>query len=392
MKLLIYDDINELTVLHSISDLELEHVKLQDNPEVVFVRSKDLKQLTLPKSLVAIGRAGSGVDNIPIDWCNQNGVAVFNAPGENANAVKELVLAALVLASRPAFQAANALIKHPEKPEELKKLYKGLELAGAGIRVIGMGAIGSKVAKMCVDLGMEVFGYDPYLKNFDTLNGAIKVISDLKALRKQWTRYITLHCYLDDNNRGMIDGKFFSAGVKIINFARAELVNEQELLEELETGRVSAYVSDFVPKKVPIDKFFKLGNAIFLPHLGASTYESETRATEKVATRVNDFFYQGICRGSVNLPDMPEEKVEPGRVRILVSNWDKPGIIERVTKIVSEAGLNIGSMTNRSRKDSGLALNYIDVDLENPNSRSLVACDAIKEIEGVTRVRITKHS
>lgn len=388
MRLLIYDDIHELTVLHNINDLELEHTALNDNPDVILVRSKDLKKMELPKSLVAIGRAGSGVDNIPIDWCNQNGVAVFNAPGENANAVKELVLAALVLASRPAFQAANALIKNPENPEQLKKQYKGVELAGASIRVIGMGAIGSRVAKMCVDLGMEVFGYDPYLKSFDTLNGAIKALPDLKALRKNWTRYITLHCSLTDANREMIDGKFFSAGVRIINFARAELVNEQHLLEELKTGRVSAYVSDFVPKKVPIEKFLKTGGAIFLPHLGASTYEAETRATEKVCEKINNFFYHGVCQSSVNLPEMPPEKAEPGRVRLLVSNWDKPGIIERVTKAISAVGLNIGSMTNRSRKDSGLALNYIDVDVRSCDGRLRAAYDAMKKIEGVTRVRI----
>ena len=392
MKLLIYDDIHELTILHSISDLELEYAALDGNPDVIFVRSKDLKKLNLPRSLVAIGRAGSGVDNIPIDWCNQNGVAVFNAPGENANAVKELVLAALVLASRPAFQAASALIKNPGKPEELKKQYKGVELAGASIRVIGMGAIGSRVAKTCVSLGMKVFAYDPYLKSFDTLGGAITVLPDIQALRAQWTRYITLHCSLTDTNREMIDGKFFAAGVKIINFARAELINEPQLLEELITGRVSAYISDFVPKKVPIEEFFKTGNAIFLPHLGASTQESETRATEKVGARVDDFFYQGICRGSVNLPDMPSEKAEPGRVRLLVSNQDKPGIIERVTKAISAAGLNIGSMTNRSRKDSGLALNYIDVDLESPDGRLQAVCDIINAIDGVTRARVIGNS
>ncbi len=387
MKVQIYDDIHYLTILHCLHDLEFDPEVTEENMEAIFVRSKDLKKTTLPRTLVAIGRAGSGVDNIPLDWCSRNGVAVFNAPGGNSNAVKEMVLAVLVMAARPMFQAANALAKDPKNPEKLKKEFKGNELAGKSILILGMGAIGSRVAKMCLALDMEVVAHDPFVdrKNFDS---RIKFVESLDEAADLCPKFITIHSALTDQNREMVNERFFRGGVGIINFARAEFVAEQDLCDELKTGRVGAYISDFVPKKIPIEEFLKTGRAVFFPHLGSSTWEAETLATEIVGERINNFFYYGTCRGSVNFPDMPDEKVQEGRTRLLVSNHDAPGLIKKISETISAAGLNIGSMTNRSRKDNGLALNYIDVDTQPSDERLWKVVEEIRQIPGVTRARI----
>ncbi len=394
------EGINDLHILHSINDLELDLVTTDKNAEVIFVRSRDLKKVQLPKTLIAIGRVGSGVDNIPLDWCNENGVAVFNAPGINANAVKELVLWGLIESARYPFQMANALIKNPSEAEKIKKEAVGWELAGRTILIIGMGAIGSRVAKMCLGLEMKVAGYDPFVKKESRDPNIIWINSLDDNLEKElennsahWPSFITVHCSLNDQNRELVNATLFRAGVKIINFARAELVNEKDLLSELQTGRVSAYISDFLPKQIPMEEFLKTRRCVFLPHLGASTFEAQVRATETVAKEINDFFYYGICQGSVNFPDMPNEKTENDRTRILVSNQNIPGIIKQVTETISAAGLNIGSMTNRSRNDTGIALNYIDIDIKPNNERLLKICQEINLIKGVTKARIcTPHN
>ncbi len=394
MKIQIDEGIYYLNILHSIDDLEFDLTVTKENAEVLFVRSRDLKNVRLPKTLVAIGRVGSGVDNIPLDWCNKNGVAVFNAPGTNSNAVKEMVLWALIESARHPFQAASALIKNPSEAGKIKKDFEGQELAGRTILIIGMGAIGSRVAKMCRALEINVLAYDPFVKkenrNPDALwiESLVDLESELKKAGGHWPDFITIHCSLNDQNSGILNNKFFRAGVKIINFARAELVNETDLLSGLQTGRVSAYVSDFLPKKIPMEQFLETKSCVFLPHLGASTIESQIRAAETVAEKINDFFYHGICLESVNFPDMPNEKAENGRKRILVINENTPGIIKKVAEAISTAGLNIGSMTNRSRSETGIALNYIDIDVQPNDNRLSEICGKINLIEGIIKARI----
>ncbi|MDO8467225.1 MAG: NAD(P)-dependent oxidoreductase [bacterium] len=384
MKATVFNNVSLMSSGPYIRDLKI--VNLDESPEVIFVRSKDLKKIDLPKSLVAIGRAGSGVDNIPLDWCNQNGVAVFNAPGANSNAVKELVLLALVQAARPAFQASAEVVKNDTDPEVLKKGYKGSELAGKAILVIGLGQIGKRVAEMCYHLGMDVYGHDPYLNEPTKILGMNFV--PLDAILPD-INYVTLHCALTPENYEMV-GKGFLAdiqpGAKILNFARGELVNNLEMLKALQDGRVAKYISDFPPNSSFKSQMLETGSAMFFPHLGASTEEAEEKAAMLVAQKANSFLEDGLCTGSVNFPDMPMEKVQRGRIRLLVSNLDQPEMIARITKAVSTAELNIGSMVNKSR--NGIALNYIDLDLQNADGRLLAASEIIKEIEGVTRIRV----
>ncbi|MEK7641284.1 MAG: NAD(P)-dependent oxidoreductase [Patescibacteria group bacterium] len=388
MKIKVYDDIHLLTLLHSINDLEFDPEVTEENMEAIFVRSKDLKKMTLPKTLAAIGRAGSGVDNIPLDWCSRNGVAVFNAPGCNSNAVKEMVLAALVMSARPMLQAANALTKDPKNPEKLKKEFKGHELAEKNILILGMGAIGSRVANMCLALDMAVYAHDPFVdqQKFDP---RIKFVANLDEAAKLHLNFITIHSALTDQNRKMVNRKFFhGSGVGIINFARAEFVDEQDLLDDLQTGRVRAYISDFVPKEIPIEEFLKTGRAIFFPHLGASTYEAETKATQMVGGRINDFFYYGICQGSVNFPNTNEDEVSVGCVRLLVSSFNQPGVTETIHKVILSAGLNINSVVNEGRADTGIVISRVDFHADSSDERLLKVREVIEAIEGVTRVRI----
>lgn len=389
MKITVLNDISRDAIRKAFGDFE--EVSLNENPEILFVRSADLKNMDLPKSLVAIGRAGSGVDNILMDWCNKNGVAVFNAPGANANAVKEMVLLSLVAAARPAIQASLAVQTSSEKPEDLKKHFKGSELEGKTILVVGLGQVGFRVAKLCRELGMSVFYHDPMLpEKSDAAQAGFVKVEGLLSHPCHWD-YVTLHCSMTKDNKGFVNNEFLKRcqrGVKVLNFARGELVNEVDMTDALLSGLVSSYISDFVPAdRSRYAVMTGTRRAIFFPHLGASTLEAESKAVQMVAESMKQFLDDGRCIHSVNLPEMPKEEIAEGRLRFVITNWDKPGVITAISLALKTVGLNIGTMINRSRKDSGLAHNYIDVDAAI-DYRIQSAHDVIKEVPGVTRVRV----
>lgn len=369
-------------------------VSMNEDPDLVVVRSADMTTMKLPDSLIAIGRAGSGVNNIPMDMCSQKGIAVFNARGANANAVKELVLGALMIASRNIVSASDCLRralatgKHVDV-EAMKKAYKGVELRGKQILVIGLGAIGGAVACMCKNLDMIVTGYDPYMAP-EKLVG-LEIARNHDELRKASSTadYLTLHCGVTEETKGMIDLDFLhytKPGLRIVNFDRAELINVDALYRTLGSGRVAYYVSDFPTRELcslAPDRVF------FLPHLGASTAEAESGAADMVAERLADFWTTGTVLRSLNFPDCalaPVESDTPAhpRSRLLVSNLNTSGVIAKVTKVLSAEGFNIAQCINVSRGDLG----YNIFDLESVGRNGLPIVPLIKVVSGVKNVRL----
>ncbi len=358
------------------------------NPDGIIVRSQKMHDMELPESLKAIGRAGAGVNNIPLEKCSERGIVVFNAPGANANSVKEIVIAALLLTSRRIIQGinwANSLAgKGDEVPaliEKGKKDYAGPEIKGKKLGVIGLGAIGVMVANDTQALGMEVSGFDPFLSVESAwgLSRSIKKAISLDNLISD-ADYITLHVPLNDNTENLINKekfKLMKKGVKILNFARGGLVNNEDLKEAIEQGIVSAYVTDF-----PDDNLIKTEHVIPIPHLGASTPESEENCAVMAVNQLRDFLEFGNIKNSVNFP----ECVLPlsGKNRILIANRNVPNMIGQITPVLAKNNINIADMLNKSRGD--YAYNIIDIDSDlNGN-----VIGDIKAIDGVVMVRAIK--
>ena len=360
-----------------------------ENEDGILVRSADMHEYAFPEALRAIARAGAGTNNIPIDRCSEAGIVVFNTPGANANAVKELVICALMLSSRDIvggvawtraqLAAGEDVAKVVEKG---KSQFVGPEIAGKSLGVIGLGAIGVQVANIATKLGMTVFGYDPFL----SVDGALALsrlvhrAMDLETIYKNCD-YITLHVPQTAETRGMLNEDAFhmmKGGVRILNLARGGLVNDDDMLAALESGKVACYVTDF-----PNNKILQGKNVVAIPHLGASTPESEENCAVMAAQELREYLENGNIRNSVNLPTL----VQPwsGECRLCIIHRNVPGAIASITGVLSKDGVNVENMTNKSKKDYA----YTVVDVGSRVSDAVAS--EIRALDGVLRVRLLNH-
>ncbi len=352
----------------------------------VMVRSAAMHDMEMPETLAAIARAGAGVNNIPVDACSEQGIVVFNTPGANANAVKELVLAGLFLASRKVVDGCNwaqTLIGEGDAVAKLvekgKSAYAGPEIKGKKLGIIGLGAIGVLVANAAVSLGMEVYGYDPYL-SVDAAWRLSRAVRHANALEEIYAEcdYISVHVPLTPDTKGMIGTDSIATmkdGVRILNFARAGLVDSDAMKAALAAGKVASYVVDF-----PTEEMLGVENVVAIPHLGASTPESEDNCAVMAADELRDYLENGNITHSVNYPDVNVPR--SGDTRICVLHKNIPNMLAQISSVVSADGVNIDSMTNKSRKDYA----YTVLDVEG--SITDAVADDIKKIDGIIRVRV----
>ena len=373
------------------TDIFDENYKLTDNIEeadAIMVRSAAMGDMDFSENLLAIARAGAGVNNIPLERCADAGIVVFNTPGANANGVKELVICGMLLAARDvvggiewtrSIKDSDTIAKDVEKG---KKNFAGGEIKGKKLGVIGLGAIGAEVANAAASLGLEVLGYDPFISVNAAwrLSRKIKPITDINEIFRECD-YITLHVPLTDDNMGMIGKNSIPQmkdGVVILNFARDLLVDDDEMEKALESGKVARYVTDF-----PNTKSARMEKAIVIPHLGASTQESEDNCAVMAANELVDYLENGNIKNSVNFPscDMGVCQVE-GRVALLHQNI--PNMIGQITSAFAKNGYNISDLTNKSKGSKAYTL----IDIENKASESLI--NELNAIEGILKVRVIK--
>ena len=356
-----------------------------ENEEGILVRSASLHETAFPASLRAIARAGAGVNNIPLDRCTENGIVVFNTPGANANGVKELTLAALILASRNivgGIEWVNTLAGTEgiaKAVEAGKGAYVGHELGGKTLGVIGLGAIGGLVANAADALGMSVVGCDPYITVSAAwaLASAIKKASSYEEIY-QTADYITLHVPSTKDTKGMICKRtldMMKDGVRIVNLARADLVNAEDMKAALASGKVAAYITDF-----PTEETVGVNGIVNIPHLGASTYESEDHCAVMACRQLADYLENGNILNSVNFPNVSMPR--SGAQRICVLHRNIPNVLSRSTTLISSEGINIENMSNGSRGDAAYTL----MDVSNPIDEKIA--DEIRKIDGVLRVTL----
>jgi D-3-phosphoglycerate dehydrogenase len=385
---------NKIQLLNKISAVGLDLLPHESyeyaseivNPDAILVRSQKMHDMDLGESMKAIARAGAGVNNIPVEKCSAQGIVVFNTPGANANAVKEMTLMGLFIASRKVYHGIAWSKGLAGKGAEVGKLvekgksqFTGPEIKGKKLGIIGLGAIGVMVANDAEALGMQVSGYDPFLSVDSAwgLSRSVKKAVSLDELIAD-SDFISLHTPLNDETRGKINLEKFRLmrkGIRILNFARGELVNDDDLLEAINEGIVEMYVTDF-----PNEKLLTSDNVIPVPHLGASTPESEDNCATMAVAQLRDYLENGNVKNSVNFP----ECVLPGsgQSRITIANRNVPKIIGQFTTILAENNINIADMLNRSRDD--YAYNIIDVD--SAIDESVIA--KLRSVEGVVMVRV----
>lgn len=384
-KILTFNNIS----VKGLDRLPREHYEVASeiqHPDAVLLRSYKLHEWAIPDTLKAVGRAGAGVNNIPVDKMTQRGIPVFNAPGANANAVKELVLSAMLLSARnllPAWDytrnlsgADDALAKSVEAG---KKQFVGFELEGRTLGIIGLGAIGVKVANAAIALGMNVIGFDPHItvRNAWQLSAEVKQAANVDDLLSQ-VDFVTVHVPLIDATRGMINADRLAnakQNLTVMNFSRGGIVDDKAVCEALDAGKVSAYVCDF-----PTNDLLKHKGVIALPHLGASTHEAEENCAIMVADQVREFLEDGTVKNAVNFPEMYMPR--NGGHRLMVVNSNVPHMIEQISKAIANADLNILDMLNRSRDQVACTL----VDISAPVTQNVI--DEIKQIKGVLTVRV----
>ena len=356
-----------------------------ENPDAILVRSADMLSYEFNDNLLAIARAGAGYNNIPVDRCSEAGICVFNTPGANANAVRELAVCALFLSSRRITEAAawcQTLAGDPDaaaKVEKAKAQFAGPEIAGKTLGVLGLGKIGVLVANAAVDLGMEVLGYDPFL-SVESAWGLARRVKKAAGYEEIYRScdYITIHVPLNPDTKGMINAEAIAQmkdGVRIINLARGGLVNHADLLPALASGHVARYVTDF-----PDAEIIGVPNVVALPHLGASTPESEENCAAMASAQLSAYIREGTIRNSVNLPNFDAERA--GLCRIAIINRNTPNMLGQITSQLAAAGINIEHMFNRAKKD--YAYTVVDTDTE-PSEASIAA---LRAIDGVLRVRV----
>jgi D-3-phosphoglycerate dehydrogenase len=357
------------------------------NPDAIVLRSFSMHDMELPASLKAIARAGAGVNNIPVDKCTDKGIVVFNTPGANANAVKELVIAGLLISSRDivgGIQWAKTLIgegdKVPALVEKGKANFGGNEIKGKTLAIIGLGAIGVLVANAAQALGMKVIGYDPYISvdHAWKLDQSIARAEGIDSLLAQ-ADFITLQVPLMDATRGFINTEklnMMKDGVKILNFARGELVVNEDMISAILSGKVAKYITDF-----PDESLLTVPDIIAIPHLGASTNESEVNCAIMAAEQTREYLENGNIRNSVNFPAAEMERNKSAR--IIVANRNVPNMVGQISTLLAQEGVNIANMLNRNKKD--IAYNIIDTDQKEISDELL---ERLKAIEGVFMARI----
>ena len=386
-----------VTCLNPISQVGLsrftEDYTITDSIEqadAVLVRSASMHDMELPERLAAIARAGAGVNNIPLDKCTEQGIVVFNTPGANANGVKELVLAGLLLAARD-IDGGIEWVRENRNDENIsktmeksKKQFAGTEIMGKTLGVIGLGAIGIEVANAADALGMNVIGYDPFLSVGSALrlSRSVRIVEKVADLYKECD-YITLHVPLLDSTRGAMNREAFMQmkdGVVILNYARDLLVNDDDMAVALEIGKVRRYMTDF-----PNAKTAQMENVIATPHLGASTAESEDNCAVMAVDELKDYMETGRIRHSVNYPDCSLDP-EPCACRICILNVNRPNMIQKFTTLLGSAGINIPNMSNKSRGEAAYTL----IDCDSMPSEDVI--ENLKKIDGVKRIRIIEGS
>lgn len=368
-----------------------EFVSEPEGADALLVRSANLHELELGDGLLAIARAGAGVNNIPVERCAEAGVVVFNTPGANSNAVKELVVCGMLLACRDVIGGAAWVAENSDDPEigkraeKAKKQFGGCELAGKRVGVVGLGAIGAAVANALIDLGCEVLGYDPYLSINAawSLDRRIEHVTDLGELLSRCD-FVTLHVPATDSTRGMISAEAIARmprGAVLLNFARDALVDEQALAEALDDGRVGRYVTDFANPASA-----NMRNAIVLPHLGASTGEAEDNCAVMAANELKDYLENGNIKNSVNYGQVDLGALAPGNERVAIFHENVQGIIGLVSAAIASSGLNIENMTNKSRGANAYTLIEVSGDVAPDLGAQLSA------IPGTRRVRIIERA
>lgn len=361
-----------------------------NNPDAILVRSADMHEMNISDNTKAVARAGAGTNNIPIPELTEKGVVVFNTPGANANAVKELVMLSLLLASRPVVDAnkwANALAgkgdEIPDLAEKGKSQFVGPELKGKTLGVIGLGAIGYMVANLALKFGMEVIGYDPYLSVQAALNldHNVKIAETLDTVFAK-SDYITIHVPQTNDTKGMINAsaiKNMKNGVRIINIARGGLVNNADVLDAIKSGKVACMITDFAAEEL-----LNQPNIIVMPHLGASTPEAEDNCAVMASKQLKDFLEKGNIVNSVNFPKtVTDNPIPNGGTRLCISHKNIPDTISKFTTILGEAKLNISSFINQARGD--VAYNIIDVDgkVTEDIIEKLSACDTVNRVRAI---------
>lgn len=359
-----------------------------EEADAILVRSAKMHDMEFSKNLKAIARAGAGVNNIPLDRCADEGIVVFNTPGANANGVKELVIAGMLLAARDIIGGINWVQEYEEDgdiakiTEKKKKAFAGTELQGKKLGVIGLGAIGVRVANVAVHLGMDVYGYDPYV-SVDAawmLSRSIHHAKTVDELYKECD-YITIHVPATEDTKGMIDKNaigLMKDGVVILNLARDVLVDQEDIVDALVSGKVRSYVTDFPTKEIVGVK-----NAIVIPHLGASTEESEDNCAKMAAAELRDFLENGNITHSVNYPDC-NMGVKGAGERITILHKNIPNMLGQFTTLLAEKNMNIALMTNKSRKEYA----YTMIDVDTAVSAELE--EQIASVSGVLKVRVIR--
>ena len=357
-----------------------------ENPDAIMVRSAAMHDMQFGNKLLAIARAGAGVNNIPVDRCAEEGIVVFNTPGANANAVKELVIAGLLLSSRKVTDAIDwvSTLKGQEdigkKVEKGKSNFAGPEISGKTLGVIGLGAIGVLVANAAMSLGMKVIGYDPFLsvKAALSLKPGVKTVTDVNDLYAA-SDYITIHVPYNADTKGTIGEKSIAVmkdGVRILNFARGELADTAAVLAAVESGKIACYITDF-----PSDELIGVKNVICVPHLGASTPESEDNCAVMAASELIDYIENGNIRNSVNFPNA---EMNAAGTKICVLHKNVPAVISEITTILGKASINIDNMINASKKDYAYTL----IDAAGNISEDIAA--KLSTAENVIKVRVIK--
>ncbi|MBM31542.1 MAG: 3-phosphoglycerate dehydrogenase [Chloroflexi bacterium] len=356
------------------------------DPDIIILRSKNILDFEIGPNLKAVGRSGAGTNNIPVERLTENGVVVFNTPGANANAVKELVVAGLLMSTRNLLPAIKKVSNIPDNiddfhdhVESIKGEFKGIELSGKSIGIIGLGSIGVSVANTCTELGMNVFGFDPLM----TVENAWKLsrnvnridqIDDLVGL----SDFITIHVPLVEKTKGFLGKDLlskFPKGSTLLNFSRSEIVDIQAVKNSLEKGILNYYVSDFPEKDIIYHP-----RVIFFPHLGASTIESEENCATMVSEQLRSFIEHGIISNSVNLPNTNLFKTKFSRIAII--NKNIPNMVSQITSVIGNMGFNIVEFINKSR--DSVAYNIIDFDASGQNQSDMI--NEIKNIEGILKV------
>lgn len=358
----------------------------EGKPSGILVRSASMHEMEFPQTLKAIARAGAGVNNIPLDKCSEQGIVVFNTPGANANAVKELVVCALLMSARKIFPAMQWVQTMKGKGDEVPKLvekqkskFVGPELCGKKLGVIGLGAIGTRIANFARHLDMEVWGYDPYMSVETAWNVSrdIKRAASLKEIYENCD-FITLHIPSTRETKGMINSQsiqMMKHGVRLLNFARGDLVVNEDLLEGLDEKQIRCYYTDF-----PCDELLGHPGVMAIPHLGASTPESEDNCAKMAAEELVDYLENGNIKNSVNMPTV--SMARSGDMRITILHKNIPAMITKIATELSDNSVNIENLTNKSKKDYA----YTMVDINGTVSEGMI--EKLRAIQGVIRVNL----